>query len=34
LGFRWYTFDPARGFFLNGAHLKLRGVNRHQDYPA
>ncbi|HYX42467.1 MAG TPA: glycoside hydrolase family 2 TIM barrel-domain containing protein, partial [Pyrinomonadaceae bacterium] len=33
LGFRWYSFDAARGFFLNGAHLKLRGTNRHQDYP-
>lgn len=33
LGFRWYRFDPEKGFFLNGGHLKLRGVNRHDDYP-
>ena len=33
LGFRWYRFDPEKGFFLNGKHLKLRGVNRHDDYP-
>jgi beta-galactosidase len=33
LGFRWYRFDPDKGFFLNGKHLKLRGVNRHDDYP-
>jgi beta-galactosidase len=32
LGFRWFSFDPSRGFFLNGQHLKLRGTNRHQDY--
>ncbi|MGH7635901.1 MAG: glycoside hydrolase family 2 protein, partial [Gemmatimonadaceae bacterium] len=32
LGFRWYHFDPARGFFLNGSKLQLRGTNRHQDY--
>ena len=33
LGFRWYRFDPDYGFFLNGKHLKLKGVNRHDDYP-
>ena len=33
LGFRWYRFDPNAGFFLNGEPLKLRGVNRHDDYP-
>jgi beta-galactosidase len=32
LGFRWYHFDPQRGFFLNGAKLVLHGTNRHQDY--
>ncbi len=31
LGLRWFRFDPADGFFLNGQPLKLRGVNRHQD---
>lgn len=32
LGFRWYKFDADKGFFLNGKHLNLRGVNRHQDF--
>lgn len=32
LGVRWFSFDAAQGFFLNGKHLKLIGVNRHQDY--
>ena len=31
VGFRYYRFDPNIGFFLNGKHLKLIGVNRHQD---
>lgn len=32
LGIRWYNFDPEKGFFLNGKHVKLIGTNRHQDY--
>jgi beta-galactosidase len=32
LGFRWFSFDPQKGFALNGAKLQLRGTNRHQDY--
>ncbi len=32
LGFRWFRFDAAEGFFLNGKPLKLRGTNKHQDY--
>ena len=32
LGLRWYKFDAANGFFLNGKHCKLIGTNRHQDY--
>lgn len=32
LGFRWYKFDAEQGFSLNGQPLKLRGVNKHQDY--
>ena len=31
LGLRYYHIDPKRGFFLNGRHLPLRGVCRHQD---
>ncbi len=33
LGFRTFEFTPKTGFILNGRPLKLRGVNRHQDYP-
>ncbi len=32
-GFRWFRFDLDKGFFLNDEPLKLRGVNRHHDYP-
>ncbi len=32
LGFRWFNFDPQKGFFLNGKSLQLIGCNRHQDY--
>ena len=31
LGLRSYKVGPARGFFLNGRHLQLHGVCRHQD---
>ncbi|MEH0158047.1 glycoside hydrolase family 2 TIM barrel-domain containing protein [Limibacter armeniacum] len=31
-GFRWFSIDADKGFFLNGKHLKLVGANRHQDY--
>lgn len=30
-GFREFEFDAEKGFFLNGKHLKLKGVSRHQD---
>ena len=32
LGLRWFKFDAATGFYLNGKHIKLIGANRHQDY--
>jgi len=32
LGLRWFKFDAAKGFFLNGEPLKLIGASRHQDY--
>ena len=32
IGFREARFTD-RGFFLNGEHVKLRGLNRHQTFP-
>lgn len=32
VGFRWFKFDAATGFFLNDKPLKLIGASRHQDY--
>ena len=32
-GLRYFHFDLDNGFFLNGQHEKLIGVNRHQDRP-
>ncbi|MEM0965838.1 MAG: glycoside hydrolase family 2 TIM barrel-domain containing protein [Verrucomicrobiota bacterium] len=31
-GFRWFQFNPDKGFFLNGKPYPLKGVNRHQDF--
>ena len=31
LGVRYYITDPDKGFFLNGKHLPLHGVCRHQE---
>lgn len=31
-GIRHITFDPDRGFILNGNPVKLKGVNMHQDH--
>lgn len=31
-GIRTLRFDAAQGFFLNGQHVKLHGVNNHQDH--
>jgi beta-galactosidase len=30
-GVRHFKVDPEKGFFLNGEHLALKGVSRHQD---
>ncbi|WP_042460852.1 glycoside hydrolase family 2 protein [Neobacillus dielmonensis] len=30
-GVRYFKVDPEQGFFLNGEHLPLYGVSRHQD---
>ena len=31
-GIREVRFDPDRGFFLNGEHVKILGTNLHQDH--
>ena len=31
VGFRTVEIDSEKGLFLNGKHLKLKGVSRHQD---
>jgi beta-galactosidase len=33
LGLRTMSFDPDKGFFLNGEHLMLVGASMHQDRP-
>jgi len=32
VGLRYFWIDKDKGFFLNGKHLKLHGVCRHQDW--
>ena len=32
LGLRYYETDADKGFFLNGAHVKIKGVSRHNDF--
>jgi beta-galactosidase len=31
VGLRTFRFDPDKGFFLNGTHVKIKGVNNHHD---
>ncbi len=31
-GIRTVSFDPDRGFFLNGRRVELKGANSHQDF--
>ena len=31
-GVRTFRIDPDQGFFLNGRHMPLHGVSRHQDW--
>jgi len=33
-GIRTYRFDPDEGFFLNGVHTKIKGVDLHHDQGA
>jgi len=33
LGLRTMTFDPQKGFYLNGQHMMLVGASMHQDRP-
>ena len=32
LGFRYYSFNPNKGFSLNGEPYTIKGTNRHQDF--
>ncbi|MBT3384515.1 MAG: glycoside hydrolase family 2 protein [Prolixibacteraceae bacterium] len=32
LGIRYYSTDAEKGFYLNGEHVKIKGVSRHNDF--
>ena len=32
IGFRTFVLDPDKGLFLNGKHIKIKGVCAHQDF--
>lgn len=32
VGFRWFSFDADKGFFLNGKRVEIRGMCLHHDF--
>ena len=33
IGIRSFTITPSKGLVMNGEKIKIRGTNRHQEYP-